>query len=333
MLRSASFRTTCVLAMGTQNNEGIGQTLLRNQFAVYVAELLSAKLNFPEHMSQHGYNHADFFDRCATAPGSPKKGTPNIPEHCILRKRDLYLRNCPRGDCACLRKETMKYVQPLAARCEVMGVEHDGFKTQEYSGCVSNVLKRYFGGANRWSRPYDAIHYRQGDLQEKHNKVPDFLYMLNNIVSFMCKHGDRDIVIVTQGEQEVPKCENRVVLAGNTSERDSFPIFQHAEWIGVEHSGFGIGMMQISRPKRVLMDHYAMQWFDWLTKPEWTVFNQAGAGFSFPSGTEAIQAKFGSAGLDVRTYRAVHLKKYDTFETEVPARRWEKEALPIRRKL
>eukprot|EP00178_Gracilaria_changii_P000288 TRINITY_DN1034_c0_g1_i1.p1 TRINITY_DN1034_c0_g1~~TRINITY_DN1034_c0_g1_i1.p1 ORF type:complete len:382 (+),score=52.34 TRINITY_DN1034_c0_g1_i1:135-1280(+) len=326
-LRTLSFRTSCVLVMGKQNNEGIGQTLLRNQFAVFVAEILSSKLNFPEHMSHHGYNLADFFDRCASSPHARNNSTPTVPERCVLRKKQLLMRNCRRGDCECLRRETMRHVRPLATRCDIIGVQHDSFKTLEYAGCISNVMTRYFGGPNRWRKAYNAVHYRQGDLKEKHDANDNWMYMLNNMISFMCRHSERDIVIVTQGEPEVPKCEDRVVLAGNTSERESFAILQHAQWIGVENSGFGIAMMQIAKPERVLMDTFVTKWYDWLIKPEWTVFNRAGAVFSFASGRDAIEAKYAGAGLEVRTLRGQYLKKYDRFVAEVPARRWEKEAL------
>ncbi|CAN8071951.1 unnamed protein product [Agarophyton chilense] len=327
-LRTTPFRASCVYVMGHQNNEGLGQTLLRNQFSIYIAELLSSRLQFPEHVTQHGYNLADFFDCCIPPSSVGKPSTPQIPEQCVLRKKNLLLRNCARGDCACLKRATFKYVLPLAWRCDIIGVEHDGFKTQEYSGCIPNALKRYFGGPNRWPRPYDAIHHRQGDLQKEHNTNNEWLYMLNNIVSFMCKHSDRDIIIITQGEPTVPKCQNRVVLAGNTTERDAFPIMQHARWVGVENSGFGIAMLEISNPERVLMDTFVMQWYDWLTNPEWTVFNSAGGVFSFASGTEAIAAKYAGAGLEVRTIRSPDLKKFDKFDSEVPPRRWETDALP-----
>lgn len=318
LLRTAPL-TKCVIAEGFQNNEGIGQALKRNQFAIFVAQMLNARLALPDKHTGHNYSLGQFFDHCEAPNGKHK--------HCELNLHELLLDRCERGDCDCLESTLAPYVQPLAERCPTISVMHDKFKTQEYSGCISQVLTRYLGGANRWPRPYNAIHYRQGDLAEKHNSNKNALRFLYNQVNFMCKHSQHDIIVVTEGEPEVPTCENRVVLAGNTTIQEAFSIMQHADWIGVGKSGFAIAMMQIATPQRVLMEKWVMPNYDWVNAPSWTVFNQVGAAFNFKSTEEAFRRVYSGAGIDLLTYKNPSLLKYVRFDAEVPQRRWKNEAL------
>lgn len=315
-------RTRCVLALGFQNDEGIGQALKRNQFAIFVAQLLRAKLSLPDRPTSHNYSLAHFFDACP-APAAPRLA------RCTLRLDELLLERCARRDCACLRDSLLPYLRPLAAACPLVAVHHDKFKTQEYSGCIADPLTRYLGGPNRWPAPYNAVHFRQGDLADRRHANSTYMRQLYNQINFMCKHSPHDIIVVTEGEPELPTCgNNRVVLAGNTSVREAFSIMQHARWIGVGKSGFAIAMMQIARPQRVLMEHWVMPNYDWLDVPKWTVFNSVGAAFNFRSAEDAFYRVYASAGIDLLTYKNPALLKYVRFDVQVPSRRWETEALP-----
>lgn len=206
----------------------------------------------------------------------------------------------------------------------MLGVEHDGFKTREYSGCMGGVLRKYVGGKRKWMRAYDAVHFRQGDLKEKYEGNDVYLGRLNDMINFMCKYSRRDIVVVTEGTPEVPRCGNRVVLAGNTSVLEAVAIMQHATWVGVGGSGLVGVMMEVANPKRVLVNEKDLEPVMW-KETRWTVFNKWGADFNFDGREELVRAVEGRGGLEGWRRRNLKYKVFDKMTVAVPDRKWEKE--------
>ncbi|PXF43249.1 hypothetical protein BWQ96_07022 [Gracilariopsis chorda] len=310
----------CVQALGFQNNEGIGQALRRNQMAVFVAEMVQAKLSLPNRTTAHGYALSSFFDHC----DMPAEQEP----FCTLDQSSLLLNRCERADCDCLQRQLAPYVQRMAHRCKTIGVVTDNYKSLEYAGCLRNTLTRYFGGPTRWKRPYDAVHFRLGDLAHRKADSRTTRLWMHFVITFLCKHSDRDIIVVTQGNPTIPRCGSRVVLASNTTIQEAFGIFQHATWTSMEHSGLAIAMMQISRPQRVILSRWTLDFWDWLVVPSWTIVDGDGALFHFDSKELAMKAAFAGGDLSIRSYRNPSLRKYFKIEDEIPSRRWQDEALP-----
>lgn len=297
-----------------QTREGIGAVLRRNQFGLFLADTYDAKVAFPKITSEHGYEMDKMFDTC-----------PEPSEKCTIREADLILYRCPRSDCACHRQQIAPYMDRIAASCKVVLFVNQQVRTMEYSGCTDRTLRRYFGTEKTPVVPYDALHYRAGDLAgRKGGKTfspRELFYLLNA----MCRLSTRDIVVCTEGTPNIPipdPCKGRLVLASDTSMQDVFRIFQHAKTVAVGTSSLATMVMEIARPERVVMLERVLPRFEWVDCEQWTLIEKMGAVFHFKSKSLMVDAALSGRPLMIRSLRTDNQHSSTRFREGVPERRW-----------
>ena len=270
----------------TQSAEGVGAVSLRNQVALFIASMYNTTLEYHGKMSEHGYDINKLFSKC---PG-PKLPTNNIDNRvtdhrCTLDTTQMYFPVCDFQDCQCMADGIRPHVDKLIAKgCSSIIVVNDGFRHSVFSGCVKPVLERYFG----WKGPkpkweYDVIHYRMGDLADRPGGKSFSRETVQTYVNVMCKTSKRDIVILTEGNPDVPQCENRVVLAADTSLEEAMQIMQYGKTVAVGQSGFARLMMMMANPEAVLVLRGLYHLFDWVDTDEWYLLESRFAIFHFKS--------------------------------------------------
>lgn len=307
---------------GSQTTEGIGAVFKRNQVAVLLASYYKVKLQFPELMSIHGYNYADMFDNCNHDMSD------EFRKRCTLYLKDILFEYCTRGDCDCMAGQYATHLQRVVDRgCPTVGIQHDGFKRIEFSGCLP-LLKRYFGTKGPppdWE--YNAIHYRMGDLADKPGGKSFSIMELWVLIKMMCLMSDRDIVVVTEGKPEIPECGNRIVLA-DTSIEYSMQIFQHAKFVAAGVSSFAYILMEFASPERVVIKTGHVLRYEFVDCENWTlVDSKTGATLHFDSKKAMVDMMSSSRKLEfewtVRKRKEFAAAEIKTFNMSVPKRIWE----------
>lgn len=297
-----------------QTREGIGALLRRNQLGLFIADTYAARVAFPNIESEHGYDVRDMFDECPDpAPG------------CTLREDAMYLERCPRRDCRCHREQLYRHSDALAGRCPVLGYVNMKVRTMEFSGCTARTLARYFGTERAPAVPYDALHFRAGDISGRKGGKTFSPHELFYLLRAMCQLSDRDVVVCTEGTPDIPippECGNRLVLASDTSIQDVFRIFQHATTVSVGTSSLATIVMEIARPERVVMIERALPKFEFVDCERWTVIGRYGAVFHFNSKKLMVQSALSGQPLMVRSLRTDNQHAGTKFILGVPERRW-----------
>lgn len=282
------------LAMGNAS-EGLGSVLRRNQLAIFLADVYGANLAWDSMPSSHRYHTNEFFSECETAT-----------DDCRLRQSSMVLPKCSRGDCDCLFRGVSDYVIPKENICTVLGVQNERLMTQEYSGCMKNVLTRYFVRPEVPVVPdYDVIHYRMGDLKKKKGTKSPLDVELYYTLEAMCKLSERDIYVLTEGNPSIPfvSCFDRIVMASDTSMIDVFSIIRYAKAISVGSSSFSIAMAEVAEPTEVITLHRTLGLFEWIDSPKWTVIMEYGEHFHFNSKKMMIDTLLTGKDYRSRTYR------------------------------
>ena len=257
-----------------QTREGIGANLARTQLALFIASWYDTKIEIHAPHSKHGYDLENLFAKCPgpLLPVSNHNGS--IHKHpCTLDISRIYVPVNDLQDCESRGKAVQPHVDKLIAKgCKTIIVPGDGFKTSTFSSCLKPALVRNFG--KKGPKPtweYDVIHYRMGDLRGKPGGKSFAPETLQAIVNIMCKTSERDIVILTEGNPKVPKCEDRVVLAADTSIKEAMQIMQFAKKVAVGNSEFAILMMKMANPEAVIIRSADYPVYDWLAVDDWYV--------------------------------------------------------------
>lgn len=298
-----------------QSREGLGAILRRNQLAVFLADSYSVKLSFPHIESTHGYGIENFFSKC-----------PTPPDNCLLDQDNMMVYRCPKSDCQCLQEQVHRYTSMLVKRCRVIHVRNNRVRSMEWSGCTRNVLSSYFGTKKKPKIPFDVLHYRAGDMEDRpggKSFTKDELFYFFRV---MCKTGHRDIVVLTEGSPEMPmieECGNRLVVAADTSIYDAFRVIQHADSVAVGASSFATMMMEVGTPRRmvVLLRHAHL--YEWVNCEEWTIIGEYGVVFHFNSKQSMLDAVL--SGRDLKSRSLISDKQQKTlthYKLGRPSRRW-----------
>ena len=317
----------CVYALGANvTKEGLGSILRRSQLASFIASSYNLPIQFPVviHKSSHGYAISDMFSQCA---GKIKRT--DIPANCQLKFKRLNIVRCPRGDCQCKLERLKKHLLPLKQRCTTLGVWEDDGYNAEYTGCLSGLIRRYFGNDTKPKQDYDVIHYRAGDLFKNYKNSKTFTkHEMYSIISTLCDLSDRPIVILTEGSTDLPTCKkNGVILASNLSLMESFKIAQHATNLVVGESTFAFLLAELARPERMIILERSVPFYEWSKCEKWTILGKRGMPFHFDSKramTEAVLERHSLEPMGLAYSRRWHRFNY---KLEVPRKVWQKNNL------
>lgn len=274
------------LARDGGSREGMGAKMRLNQIAPFLASYYNVKLAFTSMYSKHEYDLVDMFDDCGYKAGT--KDT--FPEKCVVDESYLEIDLCPRGDCGCMAAQFHdSIVQKVQDGCDIVGARPNRFKTLEFSGCLGDVMRRYFAtkGTPKWE--YDVIHYRMGDLAGVPGGKSFSRDQVANLITAMCVKSRRDIVVLTEGAPEIPECAEefggakRIVLAADTDVRHVFQIAQHGKSLSMGVSGFSFLMTEMAQPERMVVLFQHARYYRWVRAPKWTLVAAGGARFHFNS--------------------------------------------------
>ena len=321
-MRSSSLQ--CVFIPNVhQTREGLGAIMHRNQIAMFIATLYNAKVEYHGMPSEHGYDINKMFDKCP-GPPLPIKEDSLVQQHpCTLDVSHVFVPMCDYQDCSCRASAISPHVEKLVAKgCSSIIVRGDGFKDMTFSACLKPILERYFG----WKGPkptweYDVIHYRMGDLADAGGGKTFAPSLLQTYVNIMCKSSDRDIIILTEGNPDVPRCEDRVILAADTSVKEAMQVMQFAKTVAVGKSEFATLMLMMANPEAVIMRSNAFVFYDWLDVDDWYLVESDYAVVRFPS--KELARRNMQLHLNLRTLKFRHQKENDLrVDLGKATRRW-----------
>ena len=256
-----------------RNVEGLGSFLNRVQLGLFLAESNNIPISFSGTESRHGYKIDELFGKC---------NANELERNCRIDQAQSPMSSCPPGDCLCLRREVDKFALDAELRCEFINVKPHRALDQRFSGCLKNTLSRYLGKGKKPLREYDVVHHRQGDLETRKNSDKVFTpEELHHIVKTLCTRSNRDIVILTEGNPKIPRCENRVILAADLPLQETFRIARYATWFAVGSSTFATAMLEVATPQRLVMPLKVVKYYDWHPCENWTVIERVGFPHNF----------------------------------------------------
>lgn len=328
LTRGTPSHLRCIRALGGLSREGLGAIIKRTQIPAFLASWFDVPIQYPVKESKHGYGIHELFDLCPDQKAFPKGFIyPQENDTCTLFVDRMYLPYCPRADCKCMYARLAPYVEPLLKeRCPVINVMPDGHKSLQYSGCLGPFVDKHFiKGMPRPAWQYDAIHLRMGDLADVDGGKSFSSMELYFTIQEMCKHSNRDIVILTEGAPKIPACKNRIVLAADTSVEEAFQIMRFARTVAVAPSGFALAMLNGAKPERIIMRESAVRMFEWVDCELWTIISPKGSVVSFDSKELMKSHIFSTRELYDLTRRPSSAVTKATKSTgAVPTRRWAK---------
>lgn len=293
-LQSKQFVLACLRSYDSETDEGIGAIVTRNNLLFYLSDLYSARIAWFHQISSHRYDIQRLFSSC-----------PIPSPNCFIDSRRTALMRCARGDCECMAASVRPFSDPLALRCEVLGVHVDQFRSTEYFGCFRSVLKRYFVHNLVPAFEYDALHYRMGDVAWDPGNKSFSQWELQSILQQFCILSDRPLVVLTEGTPQIPRvsCFGRVILAADASLNDTFTIMHYAKIIAVGDSTFAFSLAEVSSPEHVIVLQRSLEKYEWMSVSKWTVVDGLGISFHFANKRIMLDSMLSEARSKARTVR------------------------------
>lgn len=224
----------------------------------------------------------------------------------------------------------------LARKCQSLLVDNDATRTIEYSGCLPNTIRRYFGTDEEPAVEYDAVHLRAGDLSARGGGKTFTDLEMFFILTAMCRLSKRDIVVLTEGHPKLPMvkdCGDRVVMASDESLHDTIQIFQHAKNVAAGSSSFAGLLLEAARPERVITLSRVLSFVEWVACENWTVIGKRGAVFHFDSRESMLSIARSGIGVYPRSFKTETQKAgiKGSLELRVVRRTWNKDGSWMRR--
>lgn len=268
-----------------QSLEGFGAIILRNQVPLFISSWYNVPFEFHGGESAHGYNISDLFGKCQSPPPL-LRDFQGIREHrCTIDLENIILPQCRVHDCKCFQRGIEVHVNKAVARgCPDITVRIDGFKRYTYLACLRPLMEKYLG----WKNPkptweYDVVHYRLGDLEVKGGGKKFSMEFMETSVDILCRSSKRDIIVLTEGSPKLPTCEDRVVLAADTSIEHAMQIMQFAKTAVVGKSSFSFAMMIMSQAESVIMERGVVEKYFWLHVEKWYLVEEDYGVFHYES--------------------------------------------------
>jgi len=284
-------RISCIGMAKNSSTEGLGAIIKRHEFAIALAEVYDARVQFVDKESGHGYVISDFFDKC---PGEPD---------CFLKQTSVIVDRCVPGDCTCMSKNFLSATENLGD-CRLLQVKVDEGRHMQYGGCYNKTLERYFPAKKRLvAGPYAALHYRQGDLKRRPGGKAFGPVELAAFVYFLCRATDLRIILVTQGSPEFPTCRGRIWMANDTTMAETFNIFKYADTIVVGTSSFARLIAQGTHAKRFVVPMRGVGLYLWATGVRWTVVGADASLHHYSSTEDMMRASSQPRGFRMQSYR------------------------------
>ena len=290
--------------------EGLGDYLQRSHFAFFLAHWFDVPITAPNSTSTHGFQVAPLFGKC-----------PRARKKCFIDEGKYDISSCEYGDCECHFERVIPLLKTVPKSCKTLLVRGRPYLTLEYSGCLRRPLTRHLGTTKLPRRPYDVIHYRMGDVAFTQTGKTFSLETLYIMIRTMCRMSDRDIVILTEGENEIPQCEDRIVLANDLPIADNFKLFQHASVVGVGGSSFALAMMEVAKPKAVIVTAQYAQQYEFLDCESWSLIGAKGEIVHFDSKEYMLKSALSGRNLGLRVYNANDDMHKKLISATVPTRR------------